>query len=209
MINEKALNNISYGLYVLTAKDGEKDNGCIINTVSQVTVSPLCISITVNKNNFTHNMIINTGFFNISVIAEGASFDLFKQYGFKSGKDTDKIGKDSKRSENGIAYVNENINTVISAKVKSTVDLGTHTLFIADVTETIELSSAPSVTYAYYHKYIKPAPVKQSGDDKKWVCTICGFIYDDSKEKVPFEQLPNDWVCPLCMHPKSDFELMN
>lgn len=208
MINEKALNNISYGLYVLTAKDGEKDNGCIINTVSQVTASPLAISITVNKNNLTHDMILNTGEFNVSVIAEGASFDLFKNYGFKSGRDEDKVSKNAKRSENGIVYESDNINSVISAKVKNTVDLGTHTLFIADVTETIDLSSALSVTYSYYHKNIKPAPVKQSGEGKKWVCTICGYIYDDSKEKVPFEQLPNDWVCPLCMHPKSDFELM-
>lgn len=208
MINEKALNNISYGLYVLTAKDGEKDNGCIINTVSQVTASPLAISITVNKNNLTHDMILNTGEFNVSVIAEGASFDLFKNYGFKSGRDEDKVSKNAKRSENGIVYESDNINSVISAKVKNTVDLGTHTLFIADVTETIDLSTAPSVTYAYYHKNIKPAPTKQSGEGKKWVCTICGYIYDDSKEKVPFEQLPNDWVCPLCMHPKSDFELM-
>ncbi len=209
MINEKALNNISYGLYVLTAKEGEKDNGCIINTVSQVTSSPLSLSITVNKNNLTHDMILNTGGFNVSVIAEGASFELFTNYGFKSGRDEDKIPANAKRSENGIVYVEENINTVISAKVKNTVDLGTHTLFIADVTETIDLSSSPSVTYAYYHKNIKPAPVKQSGDGKKWVCTICGYIYDDSKEKIPFEELPEDWVCPLCMHPKSDFELMD
>ena len=208
MIDEKSLNNVSYGLYVLTAKENEKDNGCIINTVSQVTASPLSISVTVNKNNFTHDMIMNTKEFNISVIAEGASFDLFKQYGFKSGRNEEKVPKDAKRSENGIVYVDENINTVISAKVKNTVDLGTHTLFIADVTETIILSSAPSVTYAYYHKNIKPAPVKQSGTGKKWVCTICGYIYDDAKEKVPFEELPSDWTCPLCMHPKSDFELM-
>ncbi len=209
MINEKSLNNISYGLYVLTAKEGEKDNGCIINTVSQVTASPLAISVTVNKNNLTHDMIINTGEFNLSVIAEGASFDLFKNYGFKSGRNEDKVSKDARRSQNGIVYESNNINTVISAKVKSTVDIGSHTLFIADVTETIDLSSSPSVTYAYYHKNIKPAPVKQSGEGKKWVCAICGYIYDDSKEKIPFEQLPNDWVCPLCMHPKSDFELMD
>ncbi len=209
MINEKALNNISYGLYVLTAKEGEKDNGCIINTVSQVTASPLSLSITVNKNNLTHDMILSTGVFNVSVIAEGASFDLFTQYGFKSGRNEDKVPKDAKRSENGIVYVDNNVNTVICAKVKNTVDLGTHTLFIADVTETIDLSSSPSVTYAYYHKNIKPAPVKQSGGGKKWVCIICGFVYDDSKEKIPFEELPEDWVCPLCMHPKSDFELMD
>ncbi len=209
MINEKALNNISYGLYVLTAKMGNKDNGCIINTVSQVTASPLSVCIAVNKNNYTHDMITATGEFNVSVIAEGASFDLFTKYGFKSGRDTDKVPTYAKRTENGITYVTENVNTVISARVKTTVDLGTHTLFIADVTETLDLSAAPSATYAYYHKNIKPAPPKQTnGSGKKWICTICGYIYDDSKEKIAFEELPEDWVCPLCMHPKSDFELM-
>ena len=208
MINEKSLNNISYGLFVLTAKEGTKDNGCIVNTVAQVTVSPLAISITVNKNNLTHDMILNTGEFNVSVIAEGASFELFTKYGFVSGRDEDKVPSTAPRSENGIAYVEENINTVISAKVKNTVDLGTHTLFIADVTETIDLVTAPSATYAYYHKNIKPAPAKPAGEGKKWVCTVCGYIYDDAKESVPFEELPSDWLCPLCMHPKSDFELM-
>lgn len=211
MINEKALNNISYGLYVLSAKEGNKDNGCIINTVSQVTVSPLAICIAVNKNNYTHDMIVNTGEFNVSVIAEGASFDLFTQYGFKSGRDTDKVPTYAPRTANGITYATENINTVISAKVKTTVDMGTHTLFIADVTETLTLSDAPSATYAYYHKHIKPAPPKQDGNNsggKKWICNICGYIYDDAKEAIPFEQLPDNWLCPLCMHPKSDFELM-
>ncbi|MEE0946925.1 MAG: flavin reductase [Acutalibacteraceae bacterium] len=209
MINEKALNNISYGLYVLSARENGKDNGCIINTVSQVTVSPLCISVAVNKSNYTHDMIMRTGEFNVSVICEGVTFDLFTQYGFKSGRDTDKVEKDAPRTQNGITYVKDNINTVISAKVKSSVDLGTHTLFIAEVTETVELSGIPSVTYAYYHANIKPKPTVQSEtNSKKWVCTICGFVYDDAKEKVPFEQLPDDWTCPLCNHPKSDFELM-
>ena len=193
MINEKALNNISYGLYVLTSRDQNKDNGCIINTVNQVTASPLCISVAVNKNNFTHDMIINSKAFNVCVIDESASFDLFTQYGFKSGRNEEKVPANAKRSENGIVYVSENVNTVISAQVKATVDLGTHTLFIADVTETISLSDLPSATYAYYHKNIKPAPViKEAGEGKKWVCTICGFVYDDAKEKIPFEQLPDD-----------------
>ncbi len=209
MVNEKALNNISYGLYILSAKDENKDNGCIINTVSQVTVFPLCISVTVNKGNYTHDMIVKTGEFNVSVICEGATFDIFTQYGFKSGRDTDKVEKDAPRTANGITYVKENTNTVISAKVKSSVDLGTHTMFIAEVTETVELSDKPSVTYAYYHANIKPKPqTVASSDSKKWICTICGFVYDDAKEKVPFEQLPDDWTCPLCNHPKSDFELM-
>lgn len=208
MINEKDLNNISYGLYVLSARDGDKDNGCIINTAQQVTASPLKISVTVNKNSYTHDMIIKTGEFNLSVIAEGATFDLFTKFGFSSGRDNDKVEKAAPRTANGIIYVKENVNTVISAKVKNTIDLGSHTLFIADVTETLLLSDVASVTYTYYHKNIKPKPVIQNNSEgKKWVCTICGFIYDDAKEKVPFEELPDSWVCPLCMHPKSDFEL--
>lgn len=208
MINEKALNNISYGLYVLSAKKGEKDNGCIINTAQQVTASPLRISIAVNKNNYTHDMIKETKEFNISVLSEKTTFDIFTQYGFASGRDTDKVPSNAPRTSNGIVYVPDVSNTVISARVISEVDLGSHTLFIADVTETLILNDEPSATYAYYHKNIKPKPKAEKGDGKKWVCTICGFIYDDSKEKVPFEELPENWVCPLCMHPKSDFELM-
>ena len=207
MINEKALNNMSYGLFVLSAKRGEKDNGCIINTAQQVTYSPLRISVAVNKNNYTHDMIMDTKMFNLSVLCESATFDVFKEYGFKSGKDTDKVAKNAPRTANGITYVDKNVNTVISGKVISTVDLGTHTLFIADVEETLILNDQPSATYAYYHKNIKPKVEVKSEGGKKWVCTICGFVYDDDKEKVPFEQLPDNWVCPLCMHPKSDFEL--
>lgn len=209
MINEKDLNNISYGLYVLSAKDNDKDNGCIINTAQQVTASPLKISVTVNKANYTCEMIDKTGLFNISVLSENATFDIFEQYGFKSGRDTDKVDGNLPRTENGIVYIDSVANTVISAKVTNTVDLGTHLLFIGDVTETRSLNDAPSATYTYYHKNIKPKPaVQNSGEGKKWVCTICGFVYDDAKEKVPFEELPDNWVCPLCMHPKSDFELM-
>lgn len=208
MINEKALNNISYGLFVLSARQGDKDNGCIINTAQQVTVSPLQITVTVNKSNYTCDMIKATGEFNISVLSEKATFDVFTQYGFKSGRDTDKVEKNAPRTENGIIYIPDVANTVISAKTVQEVDLGSHIMFIAQVCETLTLSDTPSATYAYYHKNIKPVPQAQKGSNKKWICTICGFIYDDEKEKVPFEQLPDDWTCPLCNHPKSDFELM-
>lgn len=208
MINEKALNNISYGLYVLSARESGRDNGCIINTVQQVTASPLRISITVNKSNYTHDMVKIAKQFNVSVLSEKATFDVFTQYGFASGRDTNKVPKDAPRTENGIIYVPEISNTVISAKVINEVDLGTHTLFIADVTETVILNDEPAVTYSYYHKNIKPQPTATVSGGEKWVCTICGFIYDEAKEKVPFEQLPDNWVCPLCKHPKSDFELM-
>lgn len=207
-INEKALNKISYGLFVLSAKQGDKDNGCIINTAQQVTSSPLRISIAVNKNNYTHDMIKETKEFNISVLSEKTTFDTFTQYGFKSGRDENKVPENSPRTANGIIYVPGVSNAVISAKVISEVDLDTHTMFIADVSEATILNEEPSATYAYYHANIKPTPKAEKGKGKKWVCSICGFIYDDAKEKVPFEKLPEDWVCPLCMHPKSDFELM-
>ena len=208
MINEKALNNISYGLFVLSARQGDKDNGCIINTAQQVTVFPLKITVTVNKSNYTCDMIKATGQFNLSVLSEKATFDIFTQYGFKSGRDTDKVENNSPGTENGITYVQDIANTVISAKTVDEVDLGSHIMFIAEVTETLTLNDIPSVTYAYYHANIKPKPQAEKGSGKKWICTICGFIYDDSKEKVPFEELPEDWTCPLCNHPKSDFELM-
>lgn len=208
MINEKALNNISYGLFVLSAKCGSKDNGCIINTAQQVTASPLRISIAVNKNNYTHDMIKDSKEFNISVLSEKATFDVFTQYGFKSGRDTEKVPSDAPRTANGIIYVPDVSNTVISAKVINDTDLGTHTLFIAEVTEAVILNEEPSATYTYYHKNIKPQPKAEKSEGKKWVCSICGFIYDEAKEKVPFEELPDNWVCPLCMHPKSDFQLM-
>lgn len=208
MINEKALNNISYGLFVLSAKAGDKDNGCIINTAQQVTASPLRISIAVNKNNYTHNMIKETEEFNLSVLSEKATFDVFTQYGFKSGRDTEKVPANAPRTANGIVYVADGTNTVISGKVIGSTDLNTHTLFIAEITEAVILNDEPSATYAYYHKNIKPKPKAEKSEGKKWVCTVCGFIYDDQKEKVPFEELPENWVCPLCLHPKSDFELM-
>lgn len=207
-INEKALNKISYGLFVLSAKQDKKDNGCIINTAQQVTSSPLRISIAVNKNNYTHHMIKETKEFNISVLSEKATFHIFTQYGFKSGRDEDKVPENAPRTANGIIYVPNVSNAVISAKVISEVDLDTHTMFIAEVSEATILNEEPSATYAYYHANIKPKPKAEKSDGKKWVCTICGFIYDDSKEKVPFEELPENWVCPLCMHPKSDFQLM-
>lgn len=208
MINEKTFNNISYGLFVLSAKKGDKDNGCIINTAQQVTASPLCISITVNKTNFTHDMIMETKEFNISVLSEKATFEVFSRYGFASGRDTEKVPENSPRTKNGIIFVPDISNSVISAKVINEVDLGTHTMFIADVTEAVILNDEISATYAYYHKNIKPKPKAVQSEGKKWVCTICGFIYDEAKEKIPFEQLPENWVCPLCKHPKSDFKLM-
>ena len=198
-MNSNAMFNISYGLYVLTAKDGEKDNGCIVNTLLQVTSTPNAVSITVNKQNYTHDMILKTGKFNVSMLSTSADFELFKRFGFHSGKDVDKFeGFDgAKRSENGIMYVSENVNAYISAEVFQTVDLGTHTTFFANVTDMEVLSDEESLTYAYYHKHVKPQPPKE--EKGGWRCKICGYVYEG-------DPLPEDFVCPLCKHGAEDFE---
>ncbi len=199
-MNNKAMYKIGYGLYVLTAKVGEKDNGCIINTAIQVTSSPNRIAIAVNKSNYTHDMIAESGVFNISILTKDASFDIFKRYGFQSGRDTDKFDgvDDVKRSENGLLYVTGSTNAYISGRVINSVDLGTHTMFIADVTDADVLSSAESVSYDYYHSNIKPAPAPKS-KVIGYRCTICGYIYEG-------DPLPEDFTCPICKHGAADFE---
>ena len=200
-MNTNAMFKIGYGLYVLTAKENAFDNGCIINTVSQVTSSPNRITVAVNKANKTHDMILATGEFNVSVLTQAASFDIFKAFGFRSGKDTDKFVdyKNVARSANGIYYVTESTNSYISAKVVNATDLGTHTLFLADVTDCDILSEATSVTYDYYHKYIKPKPEVKKMAKVYYRCKICGYIHES-------DTLPDDFICPLCKHPASDFE---
>ena len=207
MIDKTTLYKLSYGLFVLSAKWGEKDAGCIINTAAQITDSPLIVSVAVNKQNFTHDAILNTKKFNISVLSEKTPFSVFENFGFRSSRDFDKFVADDPVSESGIRYINNYANGLISAEVKQVLDFGTHSVFIGEVTEAKVLSDEPSVTYAYYHKNIKPAPAKKEDGGKVWVCKICGYVYDEKAEGVAFEDLPEDWVCPLCKHPKSDFEL--
>lgn len=191
---------ISYGLYVLTAKDGEKQNGCIVNTLQQVTTTPNQVTIAVNKNNFTHDMIAKTGVFNVSILSEKVKFDTFKHFGFQSGRDVDKFADfPHEISENGLPYITDGANGYISGKVISSLDLGTHTLFLAEVTEGEVLSDDPSVTYDYYHKHIKEAPPKKTDGAKGWVCKICGYVYEG-------DPLPADFICPVCKHGASDFE---
>ncbi len=209
-IDTKALFKLSYGLFLLTAADGEKHNGCIINTAIQLTSQPLRISVAVNKQNHTHGMISKTGKFNISVLTEQTPFEVFSHFGMQSGKDTDKFANcaDAKYSANGLIYLPKYANAMLSGSVVSSVDLGTHTLFIADVTEALTLDTAPSATYDYYFKHIKPQPAApQKKESRVWVCNICGYAYDEAAEGIPFEELPEDWLCPLCKHPKSDFSL--
>jgi len=204
-IDPVAMFKFSYGLFVLTARDGNKDNGCIINTAIQVTATPLRISIAVNKANYTHDMIVKTGEFNISILATNAPFSVFTQFGFQSGKETDKFsGVDyDERTSNGIRYVPGFSNCAISAKVADSYDYGTHTIFVADVTESIVLSKEPSVTYQYYFDNIKPKPqnpATEPAEKKKgYVCKICGYVYEG-------DPLPSDFICPLCKHGATDFE---
>ncbi len=198
MIQNEAMFKLSYGLFVLSANDG-KDNACIINTAIQVTDSPKRISIAVNKANLTCEMIEKTNKFTVSVLSEKATFDIFKQFGFASGRDKDKFSDFYyyKHAENGTIYIVEYANAFVSCSVIEKIDCGTHMLFIADVTEAQVLSDDASMTYAYYFENVKPKP--QSQKKKGYVCKICGYIYEG-------DELPEDFICPLCKHGASDFE---
>ncbi len=199
-IDSAAVRTLSYGLFVLTARDGTRDNGCVINTVQQVTGTPLRVSIAVNKENLTHDMIAKTGVFNVSVLTTDTAMDLFRHFGFQSGRDADKLADwpEDCRSANGLCFIPGCANAYISAKVAQAVDCGTHTLFIADVTEAKKLSDEQSCTYQYYFDHIKPKPPVLE-KKKGFVCKICGYIYEG-------DALPADFVCPLCKHGPEDFE---
>ncbi|MGN1133596.1 MAG: flavin reductase [Oscillospiraceae bacterium] len=201
-MDQKAMNSISYGLYVLTATNGNFSNGCIINTLTQVTSSPNRVAITVNKSNYTCYMIRQIGKFNVSYIDESADFSLFEHFGFSSGRWEDKLYRFTTiRAENGIPYVPEHTNAYLSGKVVKEIDLGTHIMFIADVEEAKALSDKPSMTYAYYHKNVKPKPKAENDGKVRYICTICGYIYEG--------ELPPDFICPLCKHGAADFKRMD
>ncbi len=208
MENKKAMNALSYGLFILSTQHGGKDNGCIINTAMQVTEEPLRILFTVNNGNYTADLLRQSGRFTLSVLSEGAGFDLFRRFGFQSGREADKFaGLDSavRRGDNGTLQVVQGTNAWISGTVYSTQDLGSHTLFLADVTGGDVLSPEASATYAFYHAHIKPAPAapaaEKPGGKKRWVCKVCGYVYEG-------DELPADFICPWCKHPAGDFELM-
>ena len=203
-MDPKAMYKLSYGLFVLTAKEGEKDNGCIINTAIQAASSPNQVSICVNKANYTHDMIMRTDELTVSVISQKAKFDLFKHFGFQTGREVNKFADYTAcaRGENGIYYVTEGTNAYISVKVEKKVDLGSHTMFIGTITDMEVLSEDSSATYEYYLNNIKPKPqeVGKTEDGQiVWRCTICGYEYVG-------EEIPEDFICPLCKHPASDFE---
>ena len=199
-MNKKAMYSISYGLFVLTTRVGDRDNGCITNTVAQVTSEPNRVSVAVNKANYTCEMIKESGCFTASIISQDADFSLFKRFGFQSGRDVDKFDGFSatQRASNGTLIVTEGTNAWISAKVEQTIDLGTHMLFIGAVTDMDVLSDVPSATYTYYQEHIKPKPEEKKGKTV-WRCKICGYEYEG-------EDLPEDFICPICKHPASDFE---
>lgn len=201
-MDHKTMYQLTYGLFVLTSASEGRDSGCIINTAAQVTSEPNRISITVNKMNFTHDLVKQSGKFNISILSEKAGFETFRHFGFQSGREADKFSgyADCKRSANGLYYITAGTNGYISATVEQTLDLGSHTLFIASVDDMELLSDVPSATYAYYQSSIKPKPEKTAPAGKTvWRCTVCGYIYEG-------EELPADFICPLCKHPASDFE---
>ena len=203
-MNSKALFSIGYGVYALSANNDGDDNACIVNTVQQVTSSPLQITVAINKANRTHDMIKASGKFNVSVLTQSTPFSVIERFGFQSGKTADKfIGFDSaKRSANGVLYLSEYSNAFLSGSVTSIIDLGTHTLFIAEVTEAEVLSSDETLTYSYYHKHIKPqqsSPATKNTGKVGWRCRICGYIYEG-------EELPPDFICPVCKHGVADFE---
>ena len=185
--------NISYGLYILTAKT-EKLNGCVINVLSQVTSTPNRIIIAINKNNFTTEQILKTKKFNVSILNEEANFDLIKRFGFTSGKNINKFEdfSDYKIAENEIPFITQGTNSYISAEVLEVRDLGSHYEFLADVTKEVSLNDIPSITYSYYQSNIKP---KQANSNKKvvYVCSVCGYVYEG-------DPLPEDFICPICKH---------
>lgn len=193
-----ALFNIGYGLYVVTSNDGKKDNGLIVNTVTQVTNTPNRIAVTINKENYSHHVIKQTGVMNINCLTTEAPFSVFEKFGFVSGRVEDKFADcEPLRSDNGLAFLPRYINSFMSLKVEQYVDLDTHGMFICSITESRVISDKETMTYSYYYDNVKPKPDTEG--KKGYVCKICGYIYEGNN-------LPDDYICPLCKHPASDFE---
>ena len=193
-----ALFKIGYGLYVVTANDGKRDNGLIVNTVTQVTNTPNRIAVTINKENYSHHVIKQTGIMNVNCLSTDAPFSIFERFGFQSGRNTDKFADfETLRSDNGLAFLPRYINALMSLKVEQYVDLDTHGMFICSVTESRVLSDKDTMTYTYYQENVKPKP--ETEGKKGYVCKVCGYIYEG-------DVLPEDFICPLCKHGASDFE---
>ena len=195
-----ALFNIGYGLYVITSNDGKKDNGMIGNTVAQVANGPL-IMVSINKQNYSHDVIKETGIMNVNCLSVDAPFTVFQNFGFQSGRDADKFADGvAKRSANGLAVLTQYVNACISLKVEEYYDMDSHGMFICSVTDEMILGEKETMTYTYYQNNVKPKRKAEDAPKKKgWVCKICGYVYEG-------EELPSDFICPLCKHPASDFE---
>ncbi len=193
-----ALFKIGYGLYVVTSNDGKKDNGLIVNTVSQLTDNPNRVAVGINKRNYSHDVVRKTGILNVNCLSVEAPFSIFKRFGFQSGRDADKFADyEVLHSDNGLAFLPHYINAFMSLKVEQYLDLDTHGMFICTVTEARVLSDKDTMTYTYYQKNVKPKPETQG--KKGYVCTVCGYIYEG-------DELPEDFICPLCKHGVADFE---
>ena len=193
-----ALFKIGYGLYVVTSNDGKKDNGLIVNTVTQVTNSPNRVAVIINKDNYSHHVIKQTGIMNVCCLSVDAPFRIFENFGFRSGRSADKFeGISTLRSDNGLVFLPRYINAFMSLKSEQYVDLGTHGMFICSITEARTISDAETMTYTYYQEKVKPKP--ETEGKKGFVCKICGYVYEG-------DELPDDFICPLCKHGASDFE---
>ena len=199
-IDKTALYRIRYGLYVITVRDGGRDTGCVVNSVCQLTSSPCRIAVTVNKANYTHDVIASTRALNLNCIERTAPFALFQQFGFQSGRDADKFGSMQRwRMKNGIAALTEHINAVMSLSVTDAVDMGTHTMFVCELTEAHVISDEKTMSYDYYQSDVKPKPQPKPEQKRGFVCKICGYIHEG-------DELPEDFVCPICKHGADDFE---
>lgn len=193
-----ALFNIGYGLYVVTSNDGQKDNGLIVNTVSQITNTPNRVAVTINKQNYSHHVIKQTGIMNVNCLSLDAPFKVFETFGFKSGRNTDKFADCTPlRSDNGLIFLPRYINSFMSLKVEKYIDLDTHGMFVCSITESRVISSEETMTYTYYQNNVKPKP--ETEGKRGYVCKVCGWVYEG-------EELPDDIVCPLCKHGAADFE---
>jgi len=195
-----ALFNIGYGLYVVTSNDGRRDNGLIVNTVSQVTNTPNRIAVTINKANYSHHVIKQTGIMNLNCLSTEAPFDIFQTFGFQSGRTVDKFagaGIQPLYSDNGLAFLPKYINSFMSLKVEQYIDMDTHGMFICSITESRVISKVETMTYNYYQNNVKPKPATEG--KKGFVCKVCGYIYEG-------DELPEDFICPLCKHGVADFE---
>ena len=196
--NLSALFKIGYGLYVVTSNDGKKDNGCIVNTVTQVTSSPNRIAVCINKENYTHHVVKQSGMMNVNCLSVDAPFRVFEDFGFRSGRNVDKFaGTEGLRSDNGLIFLSKYINAFMSLKVEQYLDLGTHGMFICSVSEARVISDRDTMIYTYYQQNVKPKP--RTEGKKGWVCKVCGYVYEG-------DELPDDFVCPLCKHGAADFE---